>query len=422
MRTLQAFWAWVDNEAHVDWAQALDKMRGPLSWTAQEALELAAKSIARRIVCTDEEPLANLDVVDHREALRDLSLAFCEALEKMHERVAKPEPGITREYERGATERLMHRALRRRDDLADGQPQLIADAVYIPTQERFDRANDLLAKGAITAAEWETVMTGEFSPDLPEAEGCERCGNPKRLHYPYPSEVGSCVPRVPGQFEPVHGGIPLDRRGRGTALHVFGPSQALEAGTVVAAFSHPDDISTAIMLIVTDRGAAELMRGRRFDVVYLHASLSEVDKDLKAYALDQVIKPGLTNRDALFVVPEEPQPAEEFSVAFVRGIMRRPDWQISGWSLEDVRRVTVDGRHDVEVIYSRDVTYEIERERASFLIPVSAVTRDAVESRSGHEALMAQLRSRRGVMLAVRSMQPSTVRLHSFTLTEPEKP
>lgn len=88
MKTLKAFWHWVDNEGP-EWEVALEKSEH-LSDAARFALRLAAQGIGYRRLVVDPEPLHNLDIVQHREALRDLSLSFCEALERMHEQVAKP--------------------------------------------------------------------------------------------------------------------------------------------------------------------------------------------------------------------------------------------------------------------------------------------------------------------------------------------
>lgn len=129
MKTLKAFWHWVDNEGHADWALALEKMLQNLSWDAQEALELAAKSVARRLRVSDDEPLACLDVVDHRGALRELSLAFCAALEAMHEQVAAP----TFEQKRAHIEEWVRRMYAKPDRVLEAFDK--GEALLVPTPE-----------------------------------------------------------------------------------------------------------------------------------------------------------------------------------------------------------------------------------------------------------------------------------------------
>jgi hypothetical protein len=293
MRTLESFWAWVDGEKP-DWALALEKMRHNLSWTAQDALEAAARSIARRLVLPVDEPLACLDVLDHRDAMRDLSLAFCAVLEVMHERVEKPCP-----------DDILRRLSAIPDDtfLANisGDSAPPTAVAYIPTLERYARACRLLAQGLITGAQWETVVTGEFSPDLPD----------------------------PGDDDPLRCAEVITPEDWEKAARAWCPPRQTEAPP------------PGLPVLGADDGLRPLVDG--------------------------------------------------FAVTFLDRLMRGKEWQIPGWSLEDVRRVA--GGASVEVVYSLDGTCGLELECASFLVPVSEVSRARIERelREGTREFIGQL-------------------------------
>lgn len=95
MKTLEAFWHWVDNEKpeHV-----LDKQLDTLTTPEQRALGLACVLVGERVGVAEPEDgcylvsCGDLDSVrDHWPAVRDLSLAICRGLEAMHEAVPEPE-------------------------------------------------------------------------------------------------------------------------------------------------------------------------------------------------------------------------------------------------------------------------------------------------------------------------------------------
>lgn len=81
MKTLTAFWHWVDNEkpAQLD----ADSFRH-LSDVADQALDIASHAVGERV----GRPHATVDQLrEHWPALRDLSLLICSGLEVMHEDV-----------------------------------------------------------------------------------------------------------------------------------------------------------------------------------------------------------------------------------------------------------------------------------------------------------------------------------------------
>lgn len=99
MKTLLAFWHWVDNEKP---AEVLDKQCEPLTDAEQRAVGLACQLVTERLELEDVwdqvDETAMLDVFalnalrDHWPAVRDLSFQFCAGIEVMHEDVPEPEP------------------------------------------------------------------------------------------------------------------------------------------------------------------------------------------------------------------------------------------------------------------------------------------------------------------------------------------
>lgn len=83
-KELQAFWHWFDGEDPPS-DEASDKAEENMCGLANQALSDASWYIAKRAgLMTNEESL--VDALDtHPEALRDLSLALCAALERMRE-------------------------------------------------------------------------------------------------------------------------------------------------------------------------------------------------------------------------------------------------------------------------------------------------------------------------------------------------
>lgn len=290
MKTLQAFWHWVDGEKpSADTLGERFSNSDALSESARTALDLSARAIARRLRLFDPDAMRCLDVIDdQRAALCDLSLAFCEALERMHEQVDTPEPGafadkwleqmypgpdrVLEAFQKAEAllvpspewveamvddqivpmrpetfaslrKRMAATAERAVDDAhardverlkfedmyrtmpfnetADGLavvcPQCHSDhtsfesMLVCEARETGKAISDVVAGYAKVPADLDLAALGRWvlnGYQDPQPDPCERCGNPKHLHYPYPSEVGSCVPRVPGQFEPVHGKSP----------------------------------------------------------------------------------------------------------------------------------------------------------------------------------------------------------------------
>lgn len=88
MKTLREFWRWFDGE-DPDSRTAWFKADGNLSPVARSALSWAANIIAehRNQDHWDEEEQVTQGLDTFPEALRDLSLSLCEALEKMRGRV-----------------------------------------------------------------------------------------------------------------------------------------------------------------------------------------------------------------------------------------------------------------------------------------------------------------------------------------------
>lgn len=86
MKSLRAFWHWVDNEKP---AELESEHFRHLSDLADLALDTAGDMVGERI----GQPHAYVGRLrDHWPAVRDLSFAICEALEKMHEAVPVPVP------------------------------------------------------------------------------------------------------------------------------------------------------------------------------------------------------------------------------------------------------------------------------------------------------------------------------------------
>lgn len=110
MKSLQAFWHWFDGESPTT-PDAMRLSEENLSEVANDAIIEAAVLVHDRSV--DEEGLANnaaylawcLDA--HPEALRDLSLSLCAALEKMREQVpeAPKVDDVFHNVDRGVDER-----------------------------------------------------------------------------------------------------------------------------------------------------------------------------------------------------------------------------------------------------------------------------------------------------------------------------
>lgn len=105
MKTLRAFWHWVDNEKP---AEIMFKHLEPLSPVADRALNVALELVDERRWGGDADGHESLDTLrDQWPAIRDLSLAICQAIERMHEQVEpseamdvlremypEPEPGV----------------------------------------------------------------------------------------------------------------------------------------------------------------------------------------------------------------------------------------------------------------------------------------------------------------------------------------
>lgn len=89
MKTLKAFWHWVDNEkpSEITW-----KHLEPLSVVADRALHMALELVDERRWGGDADGHESLDTLrDQWPAIRDLSLAICQAIERMHEQVEPSE-------------------------------------------------------------------------------------------------------------------------------------------------------------------------------------------------------------------------------------------------------------------------------------------------------------------------------------------
>lgn len=97
MKTLLAFWHWVDNEKP---AEVADKHLDRLTYEEQRAVGVACELVLERLDADfeDYDDCACVDwrafnaLRDHWPAVRDLSLAICRGLEAMHEAVPAPEP------------------------------------------------------------------------------------------------------------------------------------------------------------------------------------------------------------------------------------------------------------------------------------------------------------------------------------------
>lgn len=93
MKSLQAFWRWFDNEKPAP--RAALGMRKNLSALGEEALRRASGLIherVRRHISSGPDPMLMNGLAFHPDALRELSLSLCAALEKMHEQVPAPVP------------------------------------------------------------------------------------------------------------------------------------------------------------------------------------------------------------------------------------------------------------------------------------------------------------------------------------------
>lgn len=87
MKTLRAFWHWVDNEkpSLTDYAERGLKNTSPL---AREALMLAERLVSIHTGHAGQT-LSDDQVIGFRPAVRDLSFSLCNALGLMHEQVEK---------------------------------------------------------------------------------------------------------------------------------------------------------------------------------------------------------------------------------------------------------------------------------------------------------------------------------------------
>lgn len=91
MKTLRAFWHWVDNE-NPDAADVPARARKNLSKVALEALVSAASLVTARALpmCDwDADGPLRYALERHRPILRDVSLKLCEALELLHGAIAE---------------------------------------------------------------------------------------------------------------------------------------------------------------------------------------------------------------------------------------------------------------------------------------------------------------------------------------------
>lgn len=89
MKTLQAFWHWVDNEKpkEVSWKHLV-----PLTVVADRALHMALELVDERRWAKDADGYKLEDVLGEQSAaIRDLSIEFCRAIEKMHDLVQPSE-------------------------------------------------------------------------------------------------------------------------------------------------------------------------------------------------------------------------------------------------------------------------------------------------------------------------------------------
>jgi hypothetical protein len=82
MKSLRAFWHWVDNEKP---SGNLGEHIDALPHTQGRAVDLAIELVADRL--GRDETTALDELREHWPAVRDLSLSICEALERMHEAV-----------------------------------------------------------------------------------------------------------------------------------------------------------------------------------------------------------------------------------------------------------------------------------------------------------------------------------------------
>lgn len=97
MKTLTAFWHWVDNEKP---AEVAEKHLEPVSYQGQRALGIAQELLLERLDASfddyDDEECVDLRAFnglrDHWPAIRDLSFVICRGIEAMHEAVPEPEP------------------------------------------------------------------------------------------------------------------------------------------------------------------------------------------------------------------------------------------------------------------------------------------------------------------------------------------
>jgi hypothetical protein len=133
MKSLRAFWHWVDNEKP---AELESEHFRHLSDLADLALDTAGGMVGERI----GQPHAYVGRLrDHWPAVRDLSLAICEALEKMHEAVPKAEPSAYRfegpvVFDEMATFRDVDSG-RYEGTLADAKPRSLLGGTYAGTAE-----------------------------------------------------------------------------------------------------------------------------------------------------------------------------------------------------------------------------------------------------------------------------------------------
>ena len=86
MKTLRRFWEWHDAEKP-DKAKRLDAEWRNVSALGRDSLRMAETHILERMDAFPLAPSSNEPWDSHPEALRDLSLALCEALARMHEQV-----------------------------------------------------------------------------------------------------------------------------------------------------------------------------------------------------------------------------------------------------------------------------------------------------------------------------------------------
>jgi hypothetical protein len=191
MKTLEAFWHWVENEkpAAITTYAAREKT---CTEVEMRAVDMALDAVYERTFRRWNDETWN----EYAPALKALSLAFCEALERMHEQV--PGPQAFTEAFLDAVYSDCPRCSTKHDTLSS-----MIDCEESEKAEARERGLALVRMTGVDLAEIGRWALGGYQDPPPDP--CAKCGNPLHLHHPYPSEPGSCVPRIEGQSRPRHG-------------------------------------------------------------------------------------------------------------------------------------------------------------------------------------------------------------------------